>query len=52
MHSNSDSSVKCSYCASENVDKIAAFGTAQLVNQYYCNECKTVFEYIRWRWTI
>ena len=42
-------SVACVFCESENVKKISAFGTAQLVNQYYCNSCRTVFEYIRWR---
>ncbi|WP_438821125.1 hypothetical protein [Desertibacillus haloalkaliphilus] len=28
---------------------MAPFGTAQLVRQFYCNDCKSVFEYIRWR---
>ncbi len=42
-------SIACAFCESENVEKISSFGTAQLVNQYYCNTCRTVFEYIRWR---
>ncbi|GAD14909.1 conserved hypothetical protein [Geobacillus kaustophilus GBlys] len=25
------------------------FGTAQLVSQYYCHQCKSVFERVRWR---
>jgi len=41
--------VTCSFCSTDDVNKIASFGTAQLVNQYYCNQCKTVFEYVRWR---
>jgi len=41
--------VKCSFCSSEDVNKIARIGTAQLVSQYYCNHCKSVFEYVRWR---
>ncbi|MFC0560733.1 PaaD-like zinc ribbon domain-containing protein [Halalkalibacter alkalisediminis] len=39
----------CSFCNSENVNLIAPFGTAQLVRQFYCGDCKSVFEYIRWR---
>ncbi|WP_449280303.1 PaaD-like zinc ribbon domain-containing protein [Lentibacillus salinarum] len=41
--------VKCPFCSSDDVNKIAPFGTAQLVSQYYCNQCKSVFEYVRWR---
>jgi len=41
--------VKCSFCSSENVEKIARIGQAQLVSQYYCNDCRSVFEYVRWR---
>ncbi|MGR6116603.1 PaaD-like zinc ribbon domain-containing protein [Aeribacillus composti] len=41
--------VHCSFCDSTNVKKIAVFGTAQLVSQYYCNQCKSVFEFIRWQ---
>lgn len=41
--------VQCAFCQSKNVDKIASFGTAQLVRQYYCNDCQSVFEFIRWQ---
>ncbi|WP_456061446.1 PaaD-like zinc ribbon domain-containing protein [Alteribacillus persepolensis] len=41
--------VCCSFCSSEDVTKISSFGTAQLVRQYYCNHCRSVFEYIRWQ---
>lgn len=41
--------VKCSFCSSKSVKKLSSFGTAQLVRQYYCNQCQSVFEYIRWR---
>lgn len=47
--SNQMKSIQCSFCSSENVEKISSFGTAQLVRQYYCNSCRTVFEYIRWQ---
>ncbi|MBA4538619.1 hypothetical protein H1Z61_16175 [Bacillus aquiflavi] len=41
--------VRCSFCASKNVKQISSFGTAQLVRQYYCSKCRSVFEYIRWQ---
>ncbi|KKB36634.1 PaaD-like zinc ribbon domain-containing protein [Bacillus thermotolerans] len=46
---NQTITVHCSFCDSDNVDKIAPFGTAQLVSQYYCNSCHSVFEFIRWQ---
>ncbi|WP_017753426.1 PaaD-like zinc ribbon domain-containing protein [Calidifontibacillus oryziterrae] len=39
----------CPFCDSEKATFLSPFGTAQLVRQYYCNDCKSVFEYIRWR---
>ncbi|WP_198509038.1 PaaD-like zinc ribbon domain-containing protein [Bacillus sp. FJAT-44742] len=46
---NSEAGVTCSFCSSGKVEKIAPFGTAQLVRQYYCHHCQSVFEYIRWQ---
>ncbi|WP_419095746.1 hypothetical protein [Aeribacillus alveayuensis] len=42
-------SVHCSFCDSTDVAIVSAFGTAQLVSQYYCRKCKSVFEFIRWQ---
>ncbi|WP_429842918.1 hypothetical protein [Brevibacillus sp. FIR094] len=39
----------CSFCDSTDVTLMSPFGTAQLVRQYYCNACKSVFEFIRWQ---
>ncbi|NSL50542.1 PaaD-like zinc ribbon domain-containing protein [Calidifontibacillus erzurumensis] len=39
----------CAFCNSENVELIAPFGTAQLVRQFHCKDCQSVFEYLRWR---
>jgi formate dehydrogenase maturation protein FdhE len=39
----------CSFCDSIDVTLIAPFGSAQLVRQFYCNDCHSVFEYIRWQ---
>ncbi|WP_441296845.1 PaaD-like zinc ribbon domain-containing protein [Bacillus sp. V33-4] len=47
--SEENKSIQCSFCSSENVKKISSFGTAQLVRQYYCNGCRSVFEYVRWQ---
>ncbi|WP_428841945.1 hypothetical protein [Halobacillus naozhouensis] len=45
----SDKDIQCPFCSSGDVELIAPFGTAQLVRQYYCNHCKSVFEYIKWQ---
>lgn len=45
----SHEAVHCSFCDSTDVMKLSIFGTAQLVSQYYCNQCKSVFEFIRWQ---
>ncbi|WP_420830178.1 hypothetical protein [Polycladomyces abyssicola] len=39
----------CSFCNSTDVTLLSPFGTAQLVRQYYCNGCHSVFEFIRWQ---
>ncbi len=44
--------VYCSFCHSVDVAKMSMFGTAQLVSQYYCHQCKSVFEWVRWRRTL
>lgn len=41
----------CPFCDKKNVELYSSFGTAQLVRQYYCLNCKTVFESIRWKGT-
>ena len=39
----------CPFCHAESADRIAQFGTAQLVSQYYCHACRSVFEYVKWQ---
>lgn len=41
--------VHCSFCDSTDVEIYSSFGTAQLVRQYYCHCCHSVFEFIRWQ---
>ncbi|MFM1654537.1 hypothetical protein ACI7RC_20925 [Brevibacillus sp. B_LB10_24] len=42
-------SVHCPFCDKTDVTLMSPFGTAQLVRQYYCNVCRSAFEYIRWQ---
>jgi transposase-like protein len=46
---NKQLTTHCSFCDSTNVNLLSPFGTAQLVSQYYCNNCHSVFEFIRWQ---
>jgi formate dehydrogenase maturation protein FdhE len=39
----------CPFCDSTDVAMMSPFGTAQLVRQFYCNACKSAFEFIRWQ---
>jgi transposase-like protein len=38
----------CPFCGSEQVTLKSPFGRAQLVRQYYCHTCRSLFERIRW----
>jgi hypothetical protein len=49
MISEKQIGIQCSFCDSTDVTLMSLFGTAQLVRQYYCNHCHSVFEYIRWQ---
>ncbi|MGF9712649.1 MULTISPECIES: hypothetical protein [Paenibacillus] len=49
MSSKDEKQPHCSFCNSTNVVLLSRFGTAQLVRQYYCNDCRSAFEYIRWQ---
>ncbi|GAA4714532.1 hypothetical protein [Brevibacillus fulvus] len=49
MSIKGDSQPECPFCGGTEVGRIARFGTAQLVSQYYCQTCKSVFEFIRWQ---
>ncbi|WP_198936750.1 PaaD-like zinc ribbon domain-containing protein [Domibacillus epiphyticus] len=41
----------CPFCDSEDVALMSSFGSAQLVRQFYCHECSSAFEFIKWRET-
>jgi len=38
----------CPFCGSIDTQKLSDFGTSVMVKQYYCNGCRTVFEWIKW----
>ncbi|MDQ4074721.1 MAG: hypothetical protein M3220_00590 [Chloroflexota bacterium] len=39
----------CPFCGSSDTELFGLFGNMQLASQYYCNGCRTVFDYVAWR---
>ncbi len=42
-------SVPCPFCDGSETEQFSAFGSAVSVGQYYCRDCRTVFEWMKWR---
>lgn len=42
-------SVPCPFCDGAETEQFSAFGPAVSVSQYYCRDCRTVFEWMKWR---
>lgn len=42
-------SARCPHCGGTETEQHAAFGSAVSVSQYWCRECRTVFEFFKWR---
>lgn len=40
--------VTCPFCGSNNNELFSLFGQTLIGSQYYCQECRTVFEAVRW----
>lgn len=40
--------VACPFCESHNTDLFSLFGSSALTSQYYCRDCRTVFEQVKW----
>ncbi len=38
----------CPFCASTNTRKESDFGTTLAYAQYYCQDCRTMFEWLKW----
>lgn len=41
--------VPCAFCDSTDTELIALFGQFLLGSQFYCNNCHSVFEAVRWK---
>lgn len=41
-------SVACPFCDGSETEQFSAFGSALSVSQYYCRDCRTVFEWMKW----
>jgi hypothetical protein len=41
--------VRCAFCDSDKTELISLFGQFLLASQYYCHNCHTVFEAVRWK---
>jgi len=39
--------VACPFCAGHDSKPLAAFGSLLMTSQYYCNACRTTFEWVR-----
>jgi len=39
---------RCPFCASTNTEKLSDFGTSVMTGQFYCLQCRSAFEYIKW----
>jgi transcription elongation factor Elf1 len=42
-------SVVCPFCNEDDTEQFSTFGGQVSTSQYYCNRCRTVFDYFRWR---
>ena len=39
--------VACPFCNGHDSKPLAAFGSLLMTSQYYCNTCRTTFEWVR-----
>lgn len=39
--------IECVFCDSDQVELFSLFGQTLLGSQYYCNNCKSIFEAVR-----
>ncbi len=42
-------SVICPFCGSQKVELFSLWGSLISTSQYYCLNCRTVFEHMRWQ---
>lgn len=39
--------VVCPFCGGRSTRPLATFGSLLMTSQYYCDDCKTTFEWVR-----
>lgn len=44
----SPGNIACAFCGSTNTELFSLFGQSLISSQYYCHNCHTVFEAVRW----
>ena len=44
---NSPLAVTCPFCGGGNVELFSLFGSQLLTSEYYCRDCRTVFENVK-----
>jgi hypothetical protein len=42
------SAIACSFCGSGHTELFSLFGSSSLTSQYYCRNCRSVFERVKW----
>lgn len=48
LHSDAmPDAVQCPFCLGSATEQFSAFGSALSVSQYYCRDCRTVFEWMK-----
>ncbi len=40
--------IVCPFCSSGETEVFSLFGSSPLTSQYYCRNCRTVFERVKW----
>lgn len=40
---------QCPHCGSEDTELMSPFGSVLANAQYYCQGCRTTFEYVKWQ---
>lgn len=44
---NSHFAISCPFCSSRQVELFSMFGSQLLTSEYYCRDCRTVFESVK-----
>lgn len=39
--------IRCAFCESDDVELFSLYGQTLLGTQYYCNNCRSIFEAVR-----